>query len=178
MPEVKGTRLSREADGLEPSYGFFIGRAEMRATALAEPLAAALQHETLGDRHGAKRRDICGREHARIGVGQQSRLIENQPGDFCEVVDRGAVAERLQFLARHRVSELRLVAEGEQRFLAAGHGPRARDAEHLVAREIGALAPPRRMREGAVVADVAAKPGQRDEHLPGVRHQRAVAGIA
>ena len=83
--------------------------------------------------------------------------------------------ELRELFARRAVAQLRLVAEREQRLLAAGRCAGARDRQHLVEREIGALALARRLREGAVVADVAAELRQRDEDLARIGDERPCA---
>src|SRR5579864_4762220 len=113
----------------------------MWPAALAQALAAALQHETLRDRDCAKRRDIVAGQHAGIDVRQQPRLLEDEPRRLGEIADRRLVAEGAELLASDLVAQLRLVAEREQRFLAPGRRAGARDREHLLSREKGALAP-------------------------------------
>ena len=76
------------------------------------------------------------------------------------------------------VAKLGLVAEGEQRFFAARGGTSARDLQHFVRREISPLAGPRRVGEGAVVANVTAELGERDEHLARVRDHVAMAAVS
>src|SRR5581483_5127013 len=84
---------------------------------------------------------------------------------------------RRELLARRAVAALGLVAEGEERLVAAGLGARARDLEHLVRAEVRALAAARRGGERAVVADVAAELRQRDEDLGRVRDEEARAAL-
>ena len=81
-------------------------------------------------------------------------------------------------IAGRRVAQLRLVAQREQRLLAAGRLAPAGDVEHGLGREVVRLGLARRVRERAVVAHVPAQLGQRDEHLLGEAHVRAVAGEA
>ena len=88
------------------------------------------------------------------------------------------MAEPRQGFARRAVAQFGLVAEGEQRLLAAGPGARLRDRQHLVAAEIGRLAAAQRVREGAVMADVAAQLRQRDEHLLRIGDEIAVPCVA
>ncbi len=90
----------------------------------------------------------------------------------------GGAAERGELLARHAVAQLGLVAEREQRLVAAGRGAGAGDGEHLVGRHERALAAARRLGEGAVVADVAAEGRERDEDLRRVRHAAPAGGVA
>src|SRR5207237_693061 len=78
-------------------------------------------------------------------------------------------------VARRAIAALGLVAEGEERLVAAGVGARMRDLEHLVGGQECALAAARRGGERAVVADVAAQLRQRDEDLRRVRDEQALA---
>ena len=89
-----------------------------------------------------------------------------------EILERRATAERGKLFACYSVARLGAVAEGEERLGAAGLRPRSRDREHLVLGEVGARAAPRRPREGAVAADVAAERRQRHEDLRRVRDER------
>ncbi len=109
---------------------------------------------------------------------QQPGLAQHQRRHGGEIGDGAVVAEPRQLRPCRAVAQLRLVAEREQRLLAVGRGPRARDGEHLVGREIGGGVAARRMREGAVVAAIAAEPGERDEHLARIGDAGAVASIA
>ncbi len=70
-------------------------------------------------------------------------------------------------LAGRFVAAFRPVAESEQGLLAALLTAAPRDVQHGIEGEIGRLAPPRRMRESAVMADVGAELRQRDEDLLG-----------
>ena len=95
-----------------------------------------------------------------------------------QVPEGGIDTQRGQRLAGGGVAQLRLVAEREQCLLAARGLAGARDLEHGVGREEVRLARVGRAGEGAVVAHVAAEPGQRDEHLLGEGHSVAVPGEA
>src|SRR5437899_1187080 len=101
-------------------------------------------------------------------------FLEDGRGSAGEVLERRLAAERGELLARDAVAELGLVAEREERLVAAGSGAGAGDRQHLVEREVGTLAPPRGPGEGAVVADVAAERRERDEDLGRVRDEGAV----
>ena len=173
---MNGTAASPAArDGREPHRRQLVGRAEMRPAAARQPLGGGFQHQALRHRHRAQARDLVRRHHAGIEVRQEAGLAQHQRGHRGEIGDRAVVAEPRQLLARRAVAQLGLVAEREQRLLAAGRGARARDRQHLVGREIGARVAARRLREGAVVAGVAAELGERDEHLARIGDARAVA---
>ena len=108
-----------------------------------------------------------------LRCGQQARLLEHEPRAALEILERRRAAERAQLLARDLVAQLGLVAEREERLAAARRRTRARDREHLLLGHERALAAPRRPRERAVAADVAAERRQRDEDLRRVRDERA-----
>ncbi len=84
-------------------------------------------------------------------------------------------ADRAQLLARDLVPQLGLVAECEERLAAARRRTGARDREDVVLRHERTLAAPRRTRERAVPADVAAERRERDEDLRRVSDERASA---
>ena len=92
-----------------------------------------------------------------LRCGRRPGLLEDEPRAALEVLERRLAAERAQLLARDLVAELGLVAEREERLAAAGRRAGARDREHLVLGHERALAAPRRPRERAVAADVAAE---------------------
>ncbi len=177
-------RRERDARGAgrvergEPRGRELVGRAEVRAAAPREPLRRRLEHRPHRERERAERADVVAREHAGVQVRQQARLVEHRLGGAGEVLQRRRAAERRQLLARRAVAQLRLVAEREQRLAAAGGGAGAGDLQHLVERQVRALAALRRRRERAVVADVAAELRQRDEDLRRVRDEPAAAAVA
>jgi hypothetical protein len=102
------------------------------------------------------------------------------PASISDRSDPGGrlVPEPTKFLSRYAIAQFRLVAEREQRLLAIRRGSGARDAKHLIAREIGSLAFARRMRKCAVVTNVPAELGQRNEDLAGPGDDAAVHGVA
>ena len=91
---------------------------------------------------------------------------------------RGFVPERFERVARGAVAQLRLVAEREKRLGATSGRPGARDRKDFVRGEIGALARARPLGERAIVADVPAKMGERNEHLARIGDMAAVPLIA
>ncbi len=87
---------------------------------------------------------------------QQPRLLQHDPRHALEILQRAERAGGSESGAGHGVALLRLVAERERGFLAVRGFARARDREHLFRREVGAFEAPRRLGEGALVADVPA----------------------
>ena len=75
------------------------------------------------------------------------------------------MSELTQLVPCGLVAAFRFIAEGKERLVAAGLGTSARDSEHLISTHVRSLAFARRLRERAVVADVAAEHGQRNEDL-------------
>ena len=76
------------------------------------------------------------------------------------------------------IAPLRLVAEREQSLLAARRTTRSRDGERLVEGQICLLMRARPLRKRAVVTNVPAKPGERNEHLARIRDDRIVRYVA
>ncbi len=113
-----------------------------------------------------------------LRCGSRPVSRKHQGGRGFQVREGGVDTERGQRLAGGGVAQLGLVAEREQRLLAARGLAGAGDLEHGVGREEVRLARVGRAREGAVVAHVAAEPRQRDEHLLGEGHSVPVAGEA
>ena len=109
---------------------------------------------------------------------QQPGFAQHQPRHLGEIRQSRVVAEPRQRLARRGIAQFGLVAEREQRLVAAGRGAGAGDRQHLLGVEIDRLARPRRMGEGAVMAHVAAQLGQRDEHLARIGDEVAMAPVA
>ena len=109
---------------------------------------------------------------------QQSRLAQHERAHRLEIVDRGLVPERVQRLPGGAVAQLRLVAEREERLGAAGGRACAGDRKHLVRGKIGGLARAWPLGEGAIVADVPTKMGERNEHLARIRDMAAMPLVA
>ena len=167
--------LSREPDRFEPRGGQLVGRGPVRHPPLREPVGCRLEHDPHRDRDLAQRGKILRRQHTGIEVREQAGLVENGLGRPRQVLERRLAAQLGKLLPGDPVAQLRLVAEREERLVAAGRRARPRDRQHLVDRHEGALAAPRRPGERAVVADVPAELRQRDEHLRRVGDERPVA---
>ena len=175
IPVVNGTAsLAGEPERLEParpaacrasrSAGRRAPRAARRVVSSIIPIDAAAGRSAASSSRG---------QHAGVQVRQQPRLLEHRLARRAEVLERRRAAELGELLARGAVAQLGLVAEREERLAAARRRARPRDREHLVDRHVRALAAPRRLRERAVVADVAAELRQRDEDLRAVGDERA-----
>ena len=165
-------KLAGEADRLQPSLGKLVRRAVVRHALLRKPGGSGLQHDPLRSRHRPQQGELVPCHHAGVHVREEARLGEYELAHAREIFDRRLAAELGELLARGAVAALRLVPEGEERLVAAGLRPRARHLEHLVRPHVRALSAARGLREGAVVADVAAELRQRDEDLWGVGDQR------
>src|SRR4026208_1928475 len=94
---------------------------------------------------------------------QQSRLGEHRVRRLSQIRQRGLVAEALECLARGGVSQLGSVSERKQQFLALRSLPRSSNLEHCVDRQVRRFALSGRLREGAVVADIATELRERYE---------------
>ena len=128
----RNLQFAGQTQGLQPDRRKFVGRTVVNAALPAEPLAGRLQHDALTGRHLPQAGDLLARHHAGIGMRQQSGLAQHKRAHRSQIGNRGFVAERLQCVARGLVSQLRLVAQREQRFGATCGRAGARDGEHLV----------------------------------------------
>ena len=122
MPVVNGTCSSPASrDRLQPHRRLLVGRAVVHAalsrTAARWSLSSMMPWLA---RDLAQRRDLLARHDAGIGVRQQAGLAQHQRAHRGEIGDRRLVAERVERLARRAVAQLGLVAEREQRLVAAG----------------------------------------------------------
>src|SRR5947209_13530076 len=88
------------------------------------------------------------------------------------------MSETGKLLGGGAIADFRLVTEREQRFLAACRASSARDGKDLIDGEIRPLVSARRLRKRTVMADIAAKLGQRNEYLARIGDQRTVCCIA
>ena len=161
----RNRQLAREANRLQPCGGALVGRAEVRTTALGEPVGDRLEHEALRGGHLAQPGELVACHHTGVCVRKEAGLVEHEAAHAREVLDRRLAPELGQLLARDPVAALGLVAEREQRLAATRRGAGACDLEHFVRGQVRPLAAARRPREGAVVADVPAELRQRDENL-------------
>ena len=153
-------------------------RAAVMGTAgLAQALRDRFQHQPGGNRHRPQQLEVRPGHHAGIDVRQQSGRVVNPLRDLREIGDGRLVTERQERLARDAVAALRLVAEREQRFVAAGAGAGLSDRDRLVDRQIRRAKIAGRARERAIAADVAAELGQRNEDLRRIGDHRPVAQI-
>ena len=165
-------KVSRRAAGRlsgEPKWGL---------PRFRQPVGDRLEHDPLRSRDAAEQRQLLGRHDAGVRVWEEAGLLEHERGDLRQVLDRRLAAERRELVPRHAVASLGLVAEREQSLVTAGGGACAGDLEHFLVRQVRALAASRRSRERAVVADVPAELGQRDEDLGRERDERSLAAGA
>jgi hypothetical protein len=169
--------LARRRDRLEPPRRQLVRRAEVRAPSQRKAIGGRLEHRPLRHAHLPQRSRVFHAQYPGVHVRQESRLLEDEARAPGEVLERRAASERRQLLPRDSVAPLRLVPEREERLVTPRSDPRPSHVEDLVLAQVRTLAAPRRLRERAVMADVAAELRQRDEDLGRVRHERAVALI-
>ena len=117
------------------------------------------------------------RKNAWIRVRQQPRLFKHQLAHGPQVFNGRAEPALLQPLAIFRITQLRFIAQTEQRFLAAGLLPRARDGQHLIGSHGVRLAVARFARERAVSAAIPAEVRQWYKDLARIRDYRAGARV-
>ena len=159
----------------EPDRGVLVGGAVVGlALGLEETTRGGLEHHPHrgGDRLEAVH--LLPRHDTGVEMGQQPGLLEDPDRHRPDVGQRGVVALGVEPLLRLGPPVLGPVAEGEQRLQAPHRRTLRGDLEDLVGRQerlaalTGGLAGG--LDERAVVAPVAAQPGDRDEDLGGVRH--------
>ena len=88
------------------------------------------------------------------------------------------MAEPRKLLARRAIAKLRFVAQREQRFLAARRRPARAIASTSSSDKICWLAAAAAMSKRAVMTNVPAQLGERNEHLAGIRNDRAMRAVA
>ena len=176
IPLVNGIRSSPASSIVSRRRaGSLSGEAQCGPPFAESRSARRLEHDPHRGGDRPQRSELVAAHHARVEVRQQAGLLEHEPRDAAEVLDRRLAAERRELVARDLVAQLRLVAEREERLRAAGRRAGARDREHLVLGQVRALAAARRPGERAVAADVAAERRQRDEDLGRVGDEPAPA---
>ena len=141
MPVVNGTPLlARHADAREPRHRILVGRAIMRPSPLARGARAALSSITpceIETLRSAARSDASSRPGLTCGNRPVSSNTETR--GFRQIRQRRPWPRRCEVVTRRPVAKLRLVAEREQRLLAAGASIPARAmARTASTRQIGA----------------------------------------
>ena len=81
-------RLPRRGDAVQARLGALVRRTVMGAAFAAQPLRAALQHQTLGGGHAAQGFQLGAGQDAGVQVRQQAGLIQHPLGGFPEVRQR------------------------------------------------------------------------------------------
>ena len=170
-------QLAGERDGPEAPSRHLVGGAVVGEARAEQPLRGRLEHDAHADVDLAERREVTLAHHARIGVGQEARLADDQRRDRAQVVERRPVPHAPQELAVLGEERLRPVAQREERFLGAEALARAGERQDLLRRHgqrarVAGIAP-----EGAVPAVVAAEIGQRYEDLGREGHAAAAAPV-
>ncbi len=116
---VRDREAPGAVDRVESHLGQLVGRAEVRLAALRQPRARGLEHDPLRGRDLAQREQLVVVEDARVGVRQESRLAQHEPRAVRQVRRGGREAEPVELLASRAVAQLGLVAEREERLVAA-----------------------------------------------------------
>ena len=109
---------------------------------------------------------------------QQTRLLQHGTCGGFKIGERGDVSHLPQFISRMAITQFRFVAQREQRLLASRRAAGARDRHDFVDGKISTLPFARRMRKGAIVADIPAQLRQRNEDLTRIGNLRAVPFVA
>ena len=169
---------TRQAQRLQPRGRVLVGRPVVGLTRFQQAPGDALEHHPLRRTDLPQRQQLLARADAGVGVRQEAGGVEHRAGRRHQVRDRRRVAERVELDPRLRIALLRLVAEREERLAAAGRRTLPRHLHRLVQRHVRPLAGPRRLRERAVVAHVAAELRERDEDLARVADGAAETRVA
>ena len=142
-----------------------VGRAEVRAAALVQTIGERLDHHPLRRADGTQARELDLGERARVGVGEQSGLVEHELRHRREVVDGALEAVIAEPVGRLGITVLGGFAQCEQRFVAAERGPPRGQLEDPIGAEIRRIEAGRRLRERAIAAPVAAQHREGHENL-------------
>ncbi len=179
--DAGGERHARPARGMqggEAARRGLVGRAEVRAAGLVQPVGERLDHHPLRRADGAEAEEVGFGQRTRVGVRQQPRLFEHPLRHRGHVVDGVRVAVCGQPFRGDGVTVFGRLAQREQRLEAAERGTLGGQLDHVVGVEIRRLEPGGRLGKGAIAAPVAAQHRERDEHLRRVRDAPARPGIA
>ena len=163
--------------GAQPHSGILIRAAVVGlAAGLKQAARRGLQH------HAHRRRDrlepgqLRPTHHARVQVRQQPGLLQHPDPHGAHIGQGRVVATFVEPLPGLRPPRLGPVAQGEQRLLTTEFGAPSRDIDDLIGLEVhtpaGGLKLARHRDERAVVADISAEVGDRDEHLARVGHRQ------
>jgi hypothetical protein len=106
-----------------------------------------------------------GVEHARVEVGQQSRLLAYALRNLREISECAVAAELGERIARRPIPKFRFVPERKQNFFAPGPRAFTRQCQRVVDAHVNRRQFAWGRREGAVVADIATQLGQGREYF-------------
>ena len=150
----------------------------MHAAGRAKPFTGAFQHDALASGHIAQRQQLCPIHHAGIGMGQQPGFTQHQITHGHQVFDGAGMAHFRQGVARLAPAQFGLIAQRKQRFRATCLGAGTRNRQHFVWRQIRRTSRTGFFGEGAVMADIAAELGQRNEDLARIGQHAPMPCIA
>ena len=128
-----------------------------------EALGHGLQHDPHADVDLAKRGEIPLPHDSGIGVGQEPGFLQDEPGNFAEVVEGAPMSHPTEKVAMLGEEGLGLVAQREERFLGPEALARAGEGQDLLGSHGESAGLARVAPERAIAAVVAAQGGQRDE---------------
>ena len=158
-------RLTCLVQHLKPDGWVLVRAAMMHAAGRAKPFTGAFQHDALASGHIAQRQQLCPIHHAGIGMGQQPGFTQHQITHGHQVFDGAGMAHFRQGVARLAPAQFGLIAQCKQRFRATCLGAGTRNRQHFVWRQIRRTSRTGFFGEGAVMADITAELGQRNEDL-------------
>ena len=155
-----------------------VGRPVVRGARGEQPLGRALEHDAHAHVHFPQRRQVPLRHQARVGMREETGLVENAGADLAQIAERRAVPQRAEDGAVLGEEGLGLVAQREQGLLGAEPGARVREGQHLIGRHREGARFAGILPERAVAAVVAAERGERDEDLGREGDAPAVAAVS
>src|SRR3981189_3759331 len=109
---------------------------------------------------------------------QQSGLVKYQFCHRLEIGQRRRISQRVECGSRGTVTKLRFVTEGKERFATAGRLAGARDVKNLIRAQEWLFEPMRRLSKCAVVTNITAQSGQRDEDFSRIGNDMAMCSVA
>ena len=114
--QPRGHRDPKFAGGaqrLEPPQRQLVRRTEMRSPLGAQALGRALQHQAHRCAHRAQAGERRAVHDSRVQMWQQPRLLEHQPRDALQVLQRAGGTRGIERPARRGIAQFRLITQRE-----------------------------------------------------------------
>ena len=144
----------------------------------AESFAENLQHHAHGGVDGSEGDHLATAHDSRVGVGEHGGMLQYFGGYVGQILQRRPAPRIVEPLLSLRVTLLRMLSKGEERLGAAQTLSCAGYLQRLLRGHVEGFSLGGRLTEGAVAAEVAAQPGQGNEHLGGEGDDAFLAPVA